>query len=205
MTRKFMRGVTGAAAAAVLAISLATLVPNVPVPDGPETAVLASSSTVGSGGSSEGIKVHGHWVIDIRDAEGVLVSHHEFENALSSGGVQTLVLIGSRQVSIGPWRIEAEGTYNYLIYESINGGNLIVQTTGGQTGLRLSGSVTAAQAGAISTVKTWVTWCSGNTSPATCAATPSSIYQQFTETTLSTPINVQQGQSIQVTVNIKFS
>src|SRR6185295_7630881 len=33
----------------------------------------------------EGIKVHGHWTIDVREPDGRLVTHREFENALTNG------------------------------------------------------------------------------------------------------------------------
>jgi hypothetical protein len=36
-------------------------------------------------GQSEGIKVHGHWVIEVKNPDGKLVSRTEFENALSPG------------------------------------------------------------------------------------------------------------------------
>jgi hypothetical protein len=34
------------------------------------------------GGNHEGIKVHGHWTIEVRNPDGKLISHTEFENAL---------------------------------------------------------------------------------------------------------------------------
>ena len=34
-----------------------------------------------SGGPAEGIKVHGHWTIEVRDPDGTLVTHREFEKA----------------------------------------------------------------------------------------------------------------------------
>src|SRR5215467_14514118 len=40
----------------------------------------------GTGGPQGGIKVHGHWVIVIRDADGGIASRHEFENGLTSSG-----------------------------------------------------------------------------------------------------------------------
>ena len=44
----------------------------------------------------EGIKVHGHWVIDVRNLDGKLVTHREFENALVVGtGVSGSVLGGN--------------------------------------------------------------------------------------------------------------
>ena len=36
-------------------------------------------------GQREGITVHGHWAIEVRNPDGKLVSHTEFENALSPG------------------------------------------------------------------------------------------------------------------------
>ncbi len=35
---------------------------------------------------SEGIKVHGHWVIDVRNPDGSLVEHRDFENSLQDKG-----------------------------------------------------------------------------------------------------------------------
>src|SRR5579862_760999 len=47
----------------------------------------AQSRTAPSGGPSEGIKVHGHWTIDVRNPDGSLSSHSEFDNHLSAGGM----------------------------------------------------------------------------------------------------------------------
>jgi hypothetical protein len=59
----------------------------------------------------EGIKVHGRWAIDIRNADGSLASHHEFDNALTTAGVAVggnSVLAGllSRQFgTVGDWHV----------------------------------------------------------------------------------------------------
>jgi hypothetical protein len=47
-------------------------------------------------GNHEGIKVHGHWTIEVRNPDGKLVSHTEFENSLDTNGAETLsdVLLG---------------------------------------------------------------------------------------------------------------
>jgi len=34
-----------------------------------------------SGGKNEGIKVHGHWVIDVKNPDGSLAGHRDFENS----------------------------------------------------------------------------------------------------------------------------
>jgi hypothetical protein len=56
----------------------------------------------------EGIKVHGHWVIDVKDPDGKVVQHRDFENSLvtvgSSGlasGDQLLVALFGGLVSVG--------------------------------------------------------------------------------------------------------
>src|SRR2546423_15522419 len=41
-------------------------------------------------GQQEGIKVHGHWTIEVRNPDGTLVTHREFENALTSLGAYSL-------------------------------------------------------------------------------------------------------------------
>jgi hypothetical protein len=38
-----------------------------------------------SGGMRDGFKVHGHWTIDVRNPNGSLASHREFENSLVGG------------------------------------------------------------------------------------------------------------------------
>jgi len=43
-----------------------------------------------SRGPQEGIKVHGHWTITVRNADGSVAAHHEFENALAPEGAATL-------------------------------------------------------------------------------------------------------------------
>ncbi len=37
-------------------------------------------------GQSEGIKVHGHWIIEVRNPDGKVVERREFENSLDPGG-----------------------------------------------------------------------------------------------------------------------
>src|SRR5262245_32132688 len=50
-----------------------------------------SQATRPAGGAAEGIGVHGYWVIDVKNRDGSLASHTEFENALTSDGMVALV------------------------------------------------------------------------------------------------------------------
>jgi hypothetical protein len=40
---------------------------------------------------NEGIKVHGHWTIDVKNPDGTLAQHHEFENSLQLEGAATII------------------------------------------------------------------------------------------------------------------
>jgi hypothetical protein len=53
-----------------------------------------------------GIKVHGHWTIEVRDPDGKLVTHHEFENALQPDGVLGLAEVLGRVQTVGFWAVQ---------------------------------------------------------------------------------------------------
>ena len=42
------------------------------------------------GGPQKGIKVYVHWTIEVRDPDGKLAAHREFENALEPSGAEHL-------------------------------------------------------------------------------------------------------------------
>ena len=51
----------------------------------------------------QGIKVHGHWIIDVRNPDGTLVAHREFENSLVIQGAAFLAAALSGTQTQGPW------------------------------------------------------------------------------------------------------
>jgi hypothetical protein len=55
--------------------------------------------------AGDGIKVHGRWTIDVRNADGTLASHNEFDNALVTPGAVTLAALLSRQTTVRGWRL----------------------------------------------------------------------------------------------------
>jgi hypothetical protein len=75
------------------------------------TAALAFSSAGTAeerphGGPSEGIKVHGHWTIEIRNPDGSLASHSEFENELvPDEGSQVLAGVLGNQFTVDSWTL----------------------------------------------------------------------------------------------------
>jgi len=69
------------------------------------------------GAPGEGIKVHGHWVIDVRNPDGSLASHLEFENRLAlpgdepfgGAGNRILAALLGRANSVGVWEVQLHG------------------------------------------------------------------------------------------------
>jgi hypothetical protein len=73
------------------------------------SADLATSATEeadshASSQRGEAIKVHGHWTIDVRNPDGTLGRHHEFENSLL-GGDFVLAELLARNFSMQGWVI----------------------------------------------------------------------------------------------------
>ena len=78
-------------------------------------------------GAHEGITVHGHWTIEVRNPDGKVVTHREFENSLQSNGGDTLTGLLSGQYVSGGFTISLEGSRllcglasNCLLYDTRN-------------------------------------------------------------------------------------
>jgi len=67
-----------------------------------------TSNAESKGGQKEGIKVHGHWTIDVRNPDGTLATHRDFENSLSGIGPRLLTMILARQGAAGLWAIQLQ-------------------------------------------------------------------------------------------------
>lgn len=180
-------------------------------------------------GQHEGIKVHGHWTIEVRNPDGSLVSHREFENSLVDPSFTLLPPILSRTLTVGLWTVLLDGTGggpcssagcqvseggapSFSGYVSSN--NLQVSTAGVppngnvlRAQLVLTGSATALASSAVNQVQTVLTYCPNTIAPGTVAANTSSCQLgfAFTSAALATPVQVSNGQIIAVTVNISFS
>src|SRR5437762_8230794 len=72
-------------------------------------AVLALPRLLAAQGPAQGIKVQGHWVIEVRDADGTLRVRREFENALTGQGRQTLAEVLGGTSPMGGWIVFAQG------------------------------------------------------------------------------------------------
>ena len=79
--------------------------------DQAETSEKSSAEEKPSGGGKhEGIKVHGHWAIDVRNPDGTLVTHREFENSIQASGSASLVSLLAGNQLPGPWQVDLIGS-----------------------------------------------------------------------------------------------
>jgi len=184
----------------------------------PSTTVRAQE-----GGPKEGIKVHGHWAVDVRNADGGLASHTEFENALVGGNL-ILAQALTQSVTLGSWSISVAGVGNpcaaelprhFCVITDVASTNerggptkswapTLQATPNVQTGtVTLTGWIQAPAAGSITIVQTYLNSCGAQTPISDCHA--GTIANSFTGTTASPGIAVIADQIIQFTVTISFS
>lgn len=183
----------------LLTLALAILTPN---------PVWAQNADEGL--ASEGISVHGHWIIEVYDGSH-LVDRREFDNALAAGGDIFLADLLSGENSIGTWFIVVgdnicdlgdDGSPDLCtVVAAVSSPDL-----GGDSGqLRLEAFLTAELDGSITSVRTKGALCSPDTAPSGCITDQIISSPAFTEKSLASPIDVVAGQRVSVTVIISFT
>lgn len=180
--------------------------------------VVAADTAPAPGNPQEGIQVHGHWVIEVRDPDGQLAGRREFHNALVTEGAQAVgrALTGS---ATGPWGVAFAGSPNpcpngCVIWEprlptvanpSISR-NLTVARSQATGTLTLRGNHTVPQDGSVSLVQTLFVQCLPSVAATAClVGNPPNRLANFTSATLATPIAVVTGQQVLLTVTITFT
>jgi len=95
-----------------------------------ETGTVVAAADTGASsddGMNTGIQVHGHWTIDVLDADGTLASHTEFENELDNRGkplLQSLLSGISGNVTAqktGTWAIQVSSGSTIKPFEDNQG------------------------------------------------------------------------------------
>lgn len=183
--------------------------------------VMAPSFTYAQ--AREGITVHGHWAIEIRNPDGTVAARHEFENALTYGGKQKLAWILSRAGQFQEWAVIAgagfcgNGQEDCVMMQPDGSGlniprhsrtlTVTALTSGPAPAMRLAGSYTASAAGTIVRVASMVAVCENPGHEIGlyidgCNGT--SPLGDFSERTLPDSIAVLAGQIVQVTVTFTF-
>lgn len=200
-----------------LAVLLASLAPGAAVAQKPAQPPSAD-------GMGEGVVVHGHWTITIvRDGE--VVERREFENALVSEGQGYLSLVLAREFIVGRWTISiaadgsegvcAHGEPTFPACVIVEGGDppdeltvVSVPDEGCASPLLcahtlvLEGSAEVQGDANLLDVSTIGGACLPDTEPAICNDFGS---VPFTATVLDPIIPVQNGDQIEVTVELSFN
>ena len=194
-----------------------------------QKAVSASQPADAPGATSEGIAVHGHWTIEVRNTDGALVQRREFENALTSAGRMYLTGTLSRSAGVPAWGIllhanlpdsgpcdtvldtfgadcvivEASGSGGISLWPNATLFNTLTisPTALGSPTLTLKGTAIATTNGTIDEVSSLMCV----SSPPSFDPTVCNNSNQFTTKALATPVSVSTGQQILVTVTIDFS
>jgi hypothetical protein len=147
-------------------------------------------------GLNQSLKMHGHWIIDVKNPDGSLAQHREFDNSLQTAGSANLINLLTGQAVISDYLIQLSGsssvcgnTYCDIVHNmNTEPADSLCQQAYCTTGLTysnnlagntapytmtLSGVMTATAAGNINTVYTVVGIC-GNfgaytpASPSSC-------------------------------------
>ncbi len=117
----FSSSIAGRAQAGATSPAVPAATPAMAAPAG-QGAHSAAPSERQPKGTQEGIKVHGHWTIEVMNPDGTLVNHREFENSLYPAiGAQFLGSILYGQVTPSGWVIglqDTTGAYGILIYQN---------------------------------------------------------------------------------------
>ena len=185
----------------------------------PVEAALGAPPQVNDG-TKEGIKVHGHWTIEVRDPDGTLLMERAFENALNPLGGRYLADFLASDRAVGSWRVSVyhptakvcePDLFCYVVEpgDTLAGPNIFDNLTvdvpaGGddKDKLVLSGHLTALADGTVRDVGTSFTFCASSVAPSQCAGGTGVL---FTTTTLVPTIAVVTGQQVLVRVVISFS
>jgi hypothetical protein len=183
----------------------------------PAAAAAQEAGPPSPDGMNEGVAVHGHWTITVL-REGEVVERREFKNALTNGGQAHLALLLARTRSTGPWTVlvEADGSGSLCADNTFVLGDdtdctiseasaeLTASTTENATVI-LQGSETVQRDGNLQLVNTYQQWCAGDVAPTTCSPAGGGNQNQFTRADLEPLIPVQNGDQIEVTVELSFN
>jgi hypothetical protein len=185
----------------------------------------AAQSVEASGASTGGIKVHGHWTIEVRDPDGTVVSRDEVQNAFNTqSGGQFLAQMLAGTITSGAWVVAvgstpechpgstsflactiAEPSASGLAFDSYNL-TATVPTTGPNAGkLVLRGSVRAPSAMTLHSLQSMLWSCHQGTAPAACVTGAFASLTLFSGKALALNTPVVANQVIDATVVISFT
>ncbi|MBM3935278.1 MAG: hypothetical protein FJ319_13450 [SAR202 cluster bacterium] len=211
-------GYLAAGAFAVLAIALAVAaVFSYSSHDGGNGGEALSASAQGA--QREAIDLHGHRKIEVSRPSGEIARSIEFDNELTGFGVADLVAMLLGYYSSGPWSLAimspdaspcpsicriTEPDSSIPDAESRN----LVTDNSVENGMRLHGSMIAPNAGEIVFVSTTHEYCEPTVATADCSGSnvvELGTWPRFTTAELPTPLQLEAGHQVIVTVDLVFS
>jgi hypothetical protein len=185
----------------------------------------AAQTVEAASASTGGIKVHGHWTIEVRDPDGTVVSRDEIQNAFNTAsGGQFLAQMLAGTITSGAWVVAvgstpechpgsssflactiAEPSASGLSFDSHNL-TATVPTTGANAGkLVLRGSVRAPTAMTLHSLQSMLWSCPQGTAPAACVTGAFASLTLFSGKALAMNRPVVADQVIDATVVISFT
>jgi hypothetical protein len=200
--------VFGAVIAVALMCATTALAQERPAPAASAVADHHGSSAKPAG---DGIKVHGHWTVDVHNADGSLASHNEFENACSQCG-EVLVPLLAKVGSIIRWRVFA-GTLNHnnapcSIQNNQSPCELDEVGTPVEPGMEATTFPTlqlSANGAVFQLAGTFTATFTGVIDYVISQADGFAPGINFSQRNLATPIQITAGQQVRVTVTFSFS
>jgi hypothetical protein len=190
---------------------------------GTATAATAQEAS----GPKEGITVHGHWIIEVRNPDGTVSTRREFENALVAPGAGALSLLLAQQAVPGTWFVwiganpcirlgnptgcamtNAYGAQGGVPTEFFPSLTVTAPTSGPNAGkVVFEGTATATNPApsAINSVLTQLWMCPPTMLTGAGCRSAGVVQANFTQATVTPAIPLVSGQIIQVTVIISFS
>ena len=171
------------------------------------------------------IRVHGHWTVVVRNADGTVQSKYEFENSITDMGKSLVLgLLGGATPTNGTpvWQLNISGSLCYQQPATTLGNcQVTVQPkrnfTPGTTNLssiplEMSGTVKMDGSGQILSVATQIANMTGKRAPGKPAEDVILVFSSHDLTKPDSakgqtpvPINVQAGQNVDFTVDISIS
>ena len=148
--------------------------------------MLLSPGSLVSAQWNEGIVVRGHWVIDVKNADGTLASRSEFHNPLRPNGQRTIAKALSGGPSVAAWMIELYITGSDTLFPPTT-------STRADTSVVLTGSIRPTDAESINQVFTH-----------SCGVASCADAADFFSTGAG-PISFAANQTIDVTVTFSFA
>ena len=209
MIMKWIFGTSAVVGVATIALGILLVFSGAPTTESPDdTRKLASALVTGGDGTSEGIQVHGDWIIEVSDPDGTLVEKREFENDFI--GADTIATILSREKRVGLYRMQLGSDTNVAFREPTDsltnltgpGAKTLSVSNGGDGSLILQAEFTADEVHTITSASTLLQLCPNEALPATygenldiCGPLTGFSLKYF-----QSPREVVEGQKVNVTV-----